>query len=60
MNITNIFLTSLANAFYITRVSDGSFRLPLRVTSSGGSLAHPAYMFDCAGEAVGKPAPSSI
>jgi len=32
--------------------SEGSFRLPLHVASSGGSLAHPAYMFDCAGETV--------
>jgi len=36
-------------------ISDGSSRLPLHVTSSGGSLAHPAYMFDCAGEPGGKP-----
>ena len=32
--------------------SDRTCRLPLHVISSGGSLAHPAFMFDCAGEAV--------
>ena len=35
--------------------SDGSSRIPLRVISSEGILAHPAIMYDCAGELVGKP-----